>query len=55
MVATNDTLPKKGLLLRVGSVADATLIAATSPTKDKDGGRDPERHPTKEAKPGTLR
>ena len=49
MIATNDTLAKKGVLLRVGSVADTTLIAATSPTKDKDGGLDPERHPTKKS------
>ena len=35
-------LVERGLLLKVGTVVDATLIAAPSSTKNKDGLRDPE-------------
>lgn len=34
-------------MLREGTVMDATLIAAPSSTKNKDGERDPEMHLTK--------
>ena len=37
-------LVERGLLLKVGTVVDATLIAAPSSTKNKDGLRDPEMH-----------
>ncbi len=48
MLATvNDTLAAKGLLLKSGSVVDATLIAAPSSTKNQTGTRDPEMHQTK--------
>jgi len=48
MLATvNDTLAAKGLLLKSGSVVDATLIAAPSSTKNRTGTRDPEMHQTK--------
>jgi IS5 family transposase len=48
MLATvNDTLAAKGLLLKSGSVVDATLIAAPSSTKNRSGTRDPEMHQTK--------
>ncbi|RST51976.1 IS5 family transposase [Variovorax sp. DXTD-1] len=40
----NDSLSERGLLLKVASVVDATLIAAPSSTKNKDGLRDPEMH-----------
>ncbi|MFN3730431.1 MAG: IS5 family transposase [Fimbriimonadaceae bacterium] len=43
----NATLADKGLMLREGTVVDATLIAAPSSTKNKDGLRDPEMHQTK--------
>ncbi|MBW7832193.1 MAG: IS5 family transposase [Simplicispira suum] len=43
----NATLTAKGLMLKSGTVADATLIAAPSSTKKKDGKRDPEMHQTK--------
>ena len=33
----NDILGAKGLLLRTGTVVDATLIAASSSTKNADG------------------
>ena len=43
----NDILRAKGLLLRTGTVMDATLIAAPSSTKNADGERDPEMHQAK--------
>lgn len=48
MLATvNTMLADRGLLLKAGTVIDATLIAAPSSTKNKDGERDPEMHQTK--------
>jgi len=38
----NDLLRAKGLMLRAGTVVDATLIAASSSTKNAEGERDPE-------------
>ena len=43
----NAKLAAQGLLLKVGTVVDATLIAAPSSTKNKDGQRDPEMHQVK--------
>jgi IS5 family transposase len=43
----NQLLSKRGLLLKAGTVVDATLIAAPSSTKNKDGARDPEMHQSK--------
>jgi IS5 family transposase len=43
----NDVLQAKGLLLKAGTVVDATLIAAPSSTKNASGQRDPEMHQTK--------
>jgi IS5 family transposase len=40
--AVNDLLTAKGLLLKSGTVVDATLIAAPSSTKNASGERDPE-------------
>ncbi|MFX8219189.1 transposase, partial [Acinetobacter baumannii] len=40
-------LAQQGLMLRTGTVVDATIIAAPSSTKNKDGERDPEMHQTK--------
>lgn len=45
--AINEHLTQKGLLLREGSVVDATIIAAPSSTKNQTGERDPEMHQTK--------
>jgi len=45
----NDMLRDKGLMLRAGTVVDATLIAAPSSTKNAGGERDPEMHQTKKA------
>ena len=47
LAAVNDTLRRHGLLLKSGSVVDATLIAAPSSTKNNTGTRDPEMHQTK--------
>ena len=38
----NDLLSAKGMLLKSGTVVDATLIAAPSSTKNSSGDRDPE-------------
>jgi IS5 family transposase len=43
----NDILQAKGLMLRKGTVVDATLIAAPSSTKNAEGERDPEMKQTK--------
>ncbi len=45
--AINALLSRKGLLLKRGSIVDATIIAAPSSTKNADGERDPEMHQTK--------
>ena len=43
----NAKLAARGLLLKTGTVVDATLITAPSPTKNKTGERDPEMHQVK--------
>ena len=43
----NAYLTRKGLMLKRGSIVDATIIAAPSSTKNKDGERDPEMRQTK--------
>jgi transposase len=40
-------LGERGLLLRQGTIVDATIIAAPSSTKNKQKSRDPEMHQTK--------
>ena len=47
LATVNDLLTGQGLLLRAGTVVDATLIAAPSSTKNREGSRDPEMHPSK--------
>jgi len=47
LVVVNDLLRDKGLMLRAGTVVDATLISAPSSTKNASGERDPEMHQTK--------
>ena len=48
LIATiNATLATKGLMLKTGTVVDATLIAAPSSTKNSSGERDPEMHQVK--------
>ncbi|MEO6017713.1 MAG: IS5 family transposase [Polaromonas sp.] len=43
----NALLARKGLLLKQGSIVDATIIAAPSSTKNAQGARDPEMHQTR--------
>ncbi len=45
--AINALLAVKGLILREGTVVDATIIAAPSSTKNQKGQRDPQMHQTK--------
>jgi IS5 family transposase len=45
--AINVHLAVKGLMLKEGTVVDATIIAAPSSTKNQDGERDPAMHQTK--------
>jgi IS5 family transposase len=40
-------LSARGMTMRQGTIVDATLIAAPSSTKNKEGKRDPEMHQTK--------
>jgi IS5 family transposase len=47
LATINGTLAKRGLLLKTGTVVDATLIAASSSTKNSTGERDPEMHQVK--------
>lgn len=45
--AINAHLAEKGLLLREGTIVDASLIAAPPSTKNREGKRDEEMHQTK--------
>ena len=47
LAVVNDLLQAKGLMLRAGTVVDATLIAAPSSTKNAGGTRDPEMRQAK--------
>lgn len=47
LATVNVKLIERGLLLKTGTVVDATLIAAPSSTKNSTGERDPEMHQTK--------
>ncbi len=46
----NALLARKGLLLKRGSIVDATIIAAPSSTKNAEGARDPEMHQAQKGK-----
>jgi transposase, IS5 family len=45
--AVNAMLGERGVLMRVGTIVDATIISAPSSTKNKEKARDPEMHQTK--------
>jgi transposase, IS5 family len=47
LATINAGLAHQGLLLKTGTVVDATIIAAPSSTKNSTGERDPEMHQTK--------
>ena len=55
LAVINDYLGGRGLSLRQGTIVDATLINASSSTKNKDGKRDPEMHHTKKGELVLLR
>jgi len=48
--AIGDLLEEHGLLLRSGTIVDATIIAAPSSTKNAEGTRDPEMKQTRKGK-----
>jgi len=48
--AINADLHQRGLLMKAGTIVDATLIAAPSSTKNSKGERDPDMHQTKKGK-----
>lgn len=47
LAKVNAHLQRKGMSLRSGTIVDATIIAAPSSTKNREGERDPEMHQTK--------
>ncbi|WP_333681552.1 IS5 family transposase [Dyella sp.] len=47
LAEVNARLEGLGMLMRQGTIVDATIIAAPSSTKNKDGSRDPEMHQTR--------
>jgi IS5 family transposase len=47
LAEVNALLTEQGLLLRQGTIVDATLINAPSSTKNQSGERDPDMHQTK--------
>lgn len=47
LLTVNELLSQRGLLLKAGTVVDATLIPAPCSTKNKDKARDPEMHSSK--------
>ncbi|MFV0680681.1 IS5 family transposase [Ottowia sp.] len=47
LALVNAQLTERGLMLKQGTVIDATLISAPSSTKNHSGERDPEMHQTK--------
>ena len=47
LARVNAHLQRKGMSLRSGTIVDATIIAAPSSTKNREGERDPEMHQTK--------
>jgi transposase, IS5 family len=47
LTEVNALLSERGLLLRQGTIVDATIINAPSSTKNESGKRDPEMHQTK--------
>ena len=46
----NRHLKEQGLMLREGSIVDASIIDAPSSTKNQEGKRDPEMHQTRKGK-----
>lgn len=53
LTAVKATLTNKDLMLKQGTMVDATLIAAPRSTKNKDSECNPETHQTKRGANGT--
>ena len=49
LATVNALLSSQGLILKEGRAVDATLVAASSSTKNWEGERDPEMHSSKKA------
>jgi len=47
LAAIDTGLARQGLMLKTGTIVDASIIAAPSSTKNNEGERDPEIHQTK--------
>lgn len=47
LAVINAGLARQGLMLKTGTIVDASIIAAPSSTKNNSGERDPEMHQTK--------
>lgn len=47
LATVNELLTQRGLLLKAGTIVDATLIAAPTSTKNRDKARDPDMHSSK--------
>ena len=45
----NKRLDESGLMMHVGTIVDASIIAAPKSTKNQEGKRDPEMHQTKKS------
>ena len=54
LATMNEGLARQGLMLKPGSVVDATIVAAPSSTKNKDGERDPRCTRRRRATSGTT-
>lgn len=52
LAAINTGLTQQGLMLRTGTIVDATIIAALGATKNNEGERDPEMCQAKKGKQG---
>lgn len=50
LASINGHLADQGLMLREGTIVDASIIEAPSSTKNRAGARDPEMHQTKKGK-----
>ncbi len=50
LVTINTLLRERGLMLKCGTVVDATLIAAPSSTRNASGERDPEMKQSKKGR-----
>lgn len=47
LATINTGLAQQGLMLKTGTIVDASIIAAPSSTKNKEGKREPEMHQAK--------